>query len=160
MRTALKPLCMLALGAALTGLGVHSAAALSITPISQGTQPGGMIVSVVQITFNPGDVVPWHYHTGHGWGTVVSGSLTEDEGCDKPLSTLAAGTSFAEIPGKVHRVFNFGTTPAIMTFVVIYPGCDKATIFVTGPRCEGNSGKSHLEKIPECDEDGDRTEKE
>lgn len=158
MKASTKILTTLALLATLACLGGRTASALTVTPISQGTLPGGQVVSVVQLTFNPGDTVPWHFHTGPGWGTVVAGTLTQDEGCGKPLSTMAAGSSFAEIPGKVHRVFNFGTTPVIVIWVEIYPGCDPdaGTVFVEGPRCEGNSGNSHLEKIPDCsDQEGD-----
>ena len=159
MKTSIKTLAILALAATLGCLEGRPALALSIAPISQGTLPGGQIVSVVQINLDPGDTVPWHYHTGPGWGTIVAGTLTEDEGCGKALSTFAAGSSFSEIPGKVHRVFNFGTALVVIIWVEIYPGCDPnaGTIFVDGPRCKGNSGKSHLEKIPDCsDKDADK----
>ncbi|HEV8544556.1 MAG TPA: protein kinase [Verrucomicrobiae bacterium] len=72
-----------------------------------------------------------------------------------PISegNLAAGSSFSEIPGKVHQVSNLGSVPVVMIWVEIYPACDPngGTIFVSGPRCEGRSGKSHLEKVPDCD---------
>ncbi len=138
--------------ASITTFWTLSASALSITPISQGTLPTGQILVVVQINLDPGDAFPWHYHTGPGWGTIVSGSLIEDEGCDNALNPLSAGSSFSEIPGQVHRVFNPGPSPTIMTWVEIFPGCDPnaGTVFVDGPGCEGNSGRSHLESVPSC----------
>lgn len=152
MQRSNKSLGILALLTTLAGLEVRPASAFSVAPISQGTLAGGQIVSVVQLTFNPGDTVPWHFHTGPGWGTVVTGTLTQDEGCGQPMTTFATGSSFAEIAGKVHRVFNFGTTPVIVIWVEIYPSCDPnaGTVFVEGPDCEGNSGRSHLEPIPDC----------
>jgi quercetin dioxygenase-like cupin family protein len=127
---------------------------LSVTPVSQGLLPSGDIIVVELITLDPGDAVPWHYHTGRGWGTITTGTLTEDEGCDSPLNTLAAGSAFAEIPGRVHRVFNDGSVPAVFCWVEIYPACDpnNGTIVVNGPKCIGNSGKSRLEKVPSCGE--------
>ena len=127
--------------------------ALTVTPISQGDLPGGEVISVVQFTIDPGESIPWHFHTGPGWGTIVTGTLTEDEGCGTSLNTIDAGSSFSETPGRVHRVFNLGSGPVVLTWVEIYPGCDPngGTAFVTGPRCEGQSGRSHLEKIPDCE---------
>jgi quercetin dioxygenase-like cupin family protein len=128
------------------------AAALSAIPISQGQLPSGEIISIIQLTLDPGDTVPWHYHTGPGWGTIVSGTLTEDEGCGTTLNVYVAGSAFAETPGKVHRVFNYGNVPLVLTWTEIYPGCDPdgGTVFVDGPRCEGSSGRSHLEKVVVC----------
>lgn len=128
--------------------------ALSVTPVSQGLLPSGDIIVVELITLDPGDAVPWHYHTGPGWGTISAGTLTEDEGCGSPLNTLTAGSAFAEIPGRVHRVFNAGSVSAVFCWVEIYPACDpnNGTIVVNGPKCIGNSGKSQIEKIPSCGE--------
>jgi len=138
---------------AVAGLGwTEAASGLSVTPVSQGLLASGETISIVLITLDPGDSVPWHFHTGRGWGTLTAGALTEDEGCGNPLNVYAAGSAFAEIPGRVHRVFNFGSVTAVFTWTEIYPACDPngGTIFVSGPNCEGNSGKSHLEKIPAC----------
>lgn len=98
--------------------------------------------------------VPWHYHTGPGWGTIISGTLTEDEGYGTELNIYPAGSAFSEIPGRVHRVFNYGTVQAVFSWVEVYPACDthQGTIFVNGPRCLGNSGRSRLEPIPDCDD--------
>jgi hypothetical protein len=116
------------------------------------------MVAIVQLTLEPNESVPWHFHTGAALVTIVSGTLTEDEGCGTNPNVYTAGTAFREIPGKVHRVFNYGTVPMVLTWVQLYPGCDPnaGTVFVpNGPRCEGKSGQSHLEKIPPCDEQRD-----
>jgi hypothetical protein len=106
-----------------------------------------------QVTFAPGEAFPWHFHPGPLWGVIVSGTLTEDEGCGTALNVYPAGSAFSETPGRVHRVFNNGTEPVVINFTTVVPPCYanyNSTIFVDGPRCEGNSGRSHLEKIPPC----------
>ena len=106
-----------------------------------------------QVTFDPGESFPWHFHLGQLWGIIISGTLTEDEGCGSALNVYPAGTAFAEILGRVHRVFNFGTVPVVIKFATIMPSCYgnyHDTVLVDGPRCEGQSEKSHLEKVPAC----------
>src|SRR6266404_2727695 len=86
-------------------------------------------------------------------GEIVSGTLTEDEGCGTALNVYPAGSAFSETPGRVHRVFNYGTEPVVINFAAVLPPCYanyNNAIFVDGPRCEGTSGRSHLEKIPPC----------
>lgn len=131
----------------------QSAEALTFVPLGEGTLASGQIVSMFQVTFAPGESFPWHFHPGPLWGIIVSGTLTEDEGCGTPLNVYLAGSAFSETPGRVHRVFNFGTVPVVINFTTIVPSCYanyNSTIFVSGPNCEGASGKSHLEKIPAC----------
>ena len=115
--------------------------------------PSGQIVSMFQVTFDPGESFPWHFHTGPLWGVIVSGTLTEDEGCGTPLNVYPTGSAFSETPGRVHRVFNYGTVPVVINFTSIAAPCYanyNITIFVDGPNCEGASGRAHLEKIPAC----------
>jgi hypothetical protein len=78
--------------------------------------------------------------------TDAGRTLTEDEGCGTPIHVLQAGSAFSEVPGRVHRVSNNGTTPAVMIWMVVYPICDGHSGIVTtnGPVREG------LAKIPEC----------
>jgi len=142
--TALATVCALAC----------SAKAATFVPLGVGALPSGEFVESFQFTLNPGESVPWHFHPGPLYGIVVSGTLTEDEGCGNDLNVLKAGSAFSETAGKVHRVFNYGTGPVTIVFTGIFPPCYgnyNITIFVPdGPRCEGNSGKAHLEKIPAC----------
>jgi len=141
-------------GILITGLlSTQSTAAFSFVPFGEGTLPSGQIVSMYQVTFDPGESFPWHFHLGPLWGIIVSGTLTEDEGCGTALNVYPAGTAFAEIPSRVHRVFNFGAVPVVINFATIMPSCDgnyHDAILVDGPSCEGDSGQSHLEKIPPC----------
>ncbi len=135
-------------------LGAQSAGAVTLTLVSQGQFPSGKILQIVMVTVNPGESIPWHYHTGTGWVTVVSGTLTDDAGCGAPLVTHPAGSVATEPAGHVHRLFNFGSEPAVFTGTLIFPGCDpnNGTVFVSGPNCEGNSGNSHREPIPHCND--------
>jgi quercetin dioxygenase-like cupin family protein len=107
---------------------------------------------MTQLTLNPGESIPWHYHTGLGLRVVLSGTLTEDEGCNTPLVSHPAGSAFDEPPGKVHRVFNLGSDPVVVIRTDILPSCyqHQGTVFVTGPECEGDSERSHLEPIAPC----------
>ena len=107
-----------------------------------------------QVTFAPGESFPWHFHPGPLWGVIVSGTLTEDEGCGTALNVYPAGSAFSETPGRVHRVFNYGTEPVVINVAGVFPPCYanyNSNIFVNGPRCEGNSGQSLLENVPPCE---------
>ena len=150
--TRLKMFGRVGLGAGM--VWAQSAAAFSIVPISQGQLASGNIALIVQITLNPGETVPWHYHTGPALVTVISGTLTEDVGCGTPMAAYSAGNALTETAGHVHRLFNLGHDPVVFTGVAIFPDCDpnNGTVFVNGPSCEGKSGQSHREEIPVCDD--------
>jgi quercetin dioxygenase-like cupin family protein len=142
-----------ALFLALGLLSANIASAFDFVPFGEGTLPSGKIVSMFQVTFAPGESFPWHFHPGPIWGVIVSGTLTEDEGCGTALKVYAAGSAFSETPGRVHRVFNYGTEPVVINFTAVVPPCYanyNSSIFVDGPRCEGTSARSLLEKIPPC----------
>ena len=128
-----------------------SAKALGFVPLGEGALPSGNLVQNFQFTIDPGESVPWHYHPGSIYGVIVSGTLTEDEGCGQPVKAISAGSAFFEETGKVHQVFNYGTGPVVIIFTFIVPPSYAGytgTIFVDGPRCEGKSGRSHLESPP------------
>jgi quercetin dioxygenase-like cupin family protein len=134
-------------------LSANIATAFDFVPFGEGTLPNGKIVSMFQVTFAPGESFPWHFHPGPIWGVIISGTLTEDEGCGTALKVYSAGDAFSETPGRVHRVFNYGTEPVVINFAGVFPPCYanyNSSLFVDGPRCEGTSGRSHLEKIPPC----------
>ncbi len=138
-------------------LWAQSASAVTLTVVSQGQFPSGKILQIVMVTVNPGESIPWHYHTGTGWVTVISGTLTDDAGCGAPLVTHSAGSVATEPAGHVHRLFNYGAEPAVFTGTLIFPGCDpnNGTVFVNGPSCEGNSGQSQKQPIPDCNDESD-----
>jgi quercetin dioxygenase-like cupin family protein len=143
-----------ALFLALGLLSANIASAFDFVPFGEGTLPNGNIVSMFQVTFAPGESFPWHFHPGPLWGVIVSGTLTEDEGCGTELNVYPAGSAFSETAGRVHQVFNYGTEPVVINFAGVFPFCYanyNSSIFVDGPRCEGNSGRSHLERIPPCE---------
>ena len=143
-------------GTLLLALGLLSAniaSAFDFVPFGEGTLPNGKIVSMFQVTFAPGESFPWHFHPGPLWGVIISGTLTEDEGCGTALKVYPAGSAFSETPGRVHRVFNYGSEPVVINFAAVVPACYanyNSSIFVDGPRCEGTSGRSQLEQIPPC----------
>ncbi len=146
-------------GMAMALLWLQPAGAVTITPVSQGQLPSGQIIQIVMIVINPGETIPWHYHTGTGWLTVVSGTVTEDVGCGSAMVSHTAGSATMEPPGRVHRLFNFGQEPVVCTGAAIFPGCDpnNGTVFVNGPHCLGNSGKSQREPVPDCGDPGDES---
>jgi quercetin dioxygenase-like cupin family protein len=129
-----------------------AAGAETIVLLGEGQLPSGDFIVLTQLTINPGDTVSWHYHTGLGLRVVVGGTLTEDEGCGNPLIPHPAGSAFEEAAGHVHQLFNLGTDPVVVLRTDILPPCylHKGTIFVTGPSCEGDSGRSHLVPIEPC----------
>ena len=78
-----------------------TAYALTQEPLAQGTIPfselfhGPATVTVVKITLQPGDIVPWHYHPGKVYVVVQSGTITEDSGCGGS-EVITAGQAFEE----------------------------------------------------------------
>src|SRR5258705_5368495 len=71
------------------------------------------------LTVKPGEVVPWHYHPGHAFNVVKSGTLTLEDGCGRVL-TLRPGQGFEAIDGRVHRPKNLGDTDVVVydTFIL------------------------------------------
>jgi quercetin dioxygenase-like cupin family protein len=144
----------LLIGGFTTGLLLASqpVKAITVTPLGKGQLPSGDFIVMTQLTLDPGESVGWHYHPGTGVRVVLSGTLTEDEGCNNPLVDHTAGSAFQEDPGHVHRIFNLGSVPVVVLRTDILPPCyvTQGTIFVSGPNCEGNSGRSHLVPIDPC----------
>ena len=151
-RLARLPGVMGAVGLAAGLLMCQSVAAITVIPLGKGQLPSGDFIVMSQLILNPGESVGWHYHPGTGLRVVLSGTLTEDAGCGAPLVAHTAGSAFQEDPGHVHRIFNLGNEPVMVQRTDILPACyvNQGTIFVDGPDCEGNSGKSHLEPIEPC----------
>src|SRR5437764_1127676 len=60
--------------------------------------------------------------------------------------------AFGRITAKP-KLAPYGTEPVVINFAAVLPPCYanyNNAIFVDGPRCEGTSGRSHLEEIPPC----------
>jgi len=151
MKTSLKTLASTALLATVVGGLPSNAKAIGFMPLGEGALPSGTLLQDLQVTINPGESIPWHYHPGPVYVVIVSGTITEDTGCGQPVVAHGVGSAFFEETGKVHQVFNYGTVPVviIVTFIVPPAYADyTGQISVDGPRCEGKSGRSHLESPP------------
>ncbi|MBM3511352.1 MAG: cupin domain-containing protein [Alphaproteobacteria bacterium] len=82
----------------------------------------GFNITVVRVTFPPGGFSPAHTHPGAVFVYVLSGRIASqlDGG---PVGTYAAGQSFFEPPGAIHRFAeNPSTTePAVILAAFIAP---------------------------------------
>ena len=110
------------LAAVLIGVTVHSQTTsilLEGTIADSQMFEGRTKVIVRTLTVKPGEVVPWHYHPGHAFNIVKSGTLTIEDGCGR-VQTLAPGQGFEAIDGRVHRPQNLGDTDVIVydTFIL------------------------------------------
>ena len=140
MKTSVMMLASSALLATLLGGMPSSAKAAPLfEPLGEGVLPSGKFVQNFWYTIHPGETVPWHYHPGRIYGVIVSGTLTEEKGCGRPVEAISAGSAFTEAPRAIHRVFNYGTEPVVIVFTFIVPPSYAhytGTIFVAGPRCD------------------------
>jgi quercetin dioxygenase-like cupin family protein len=85
-----------------------------------------------ELTFQPGDATPWHYHPGPTLVTVKEGEITFTQGSCRAV-TYHAGQSFVEgQPGTVGRAQNTGTTIARVNVAFITP-VGSATTFPVAP---------------------------
>jgi quercetin dioxygenase-like cupin family protein len=107
--------------------------------------PADMAVS--QITMQPGDVIPWHYHPGRAYVVIKSGTLTEDEGCGGS-EVFTAGQAFEEAIPRVHQVRNTGSVPVELYATIIVPAGQPRTVNTAGPLCGPPKNKD------ECTNDG------
>jgi quercetin dioxygenase-like cupin family protein len=81
-------------------------------------------VRTFTLTYDVGAYSGWHQHPGIVIATVVSGTVVQRVGCDKP-KLWTAGQSFTEV--KPHYVSNLyrsqtpGAVPAVLSITQIYP---------------------------------------
>jgi len=108
--------------------------ALGTIPSSELFNGGAADVAVSQITMQPGDVIPWHYHPGRAYVIVKSGTVTEENGCGGN-EVFTAGQAFEEPIPRVHQVRNTGSVPAELFATVIAPAGQPRTINTAGPLC-------------------------
>lgn len=95
---------------------------------------GPAVVTMTQITLQPGDVIPWHYHPGRVYVIVKSGTITEESGCGGS-EVLAAGQAFEDPIPQVHQVSNTGTVPAVLFSTLISAPGQPLAINTGGPLC-------------------------
>jgi hypothetical protein len=123
-------------------------ASLRVNPFPNGVGTD-TVVEQLEFTLPPGCSTGWHYHQGHLWLVVTSGTLTEDRGCGQPLivhDTTQGPAPFTESPGVVHNVTNCGTTDVAIAYQGVGPSCTAGfqdLFVVQGPTC-GADGQ------PEC----------
>jgi quercetin dioxygenase-like cupin family protein len=86
------------------------------------------------LTVRPGEVVPWHYHPGHAFNVVKSGTLTLEDGCGRVL-TLTPGQGFEAIDGRVHRPKNLGDTDVVVYDTLILREGEPTTVELPERRC-------------------------
>ena len=136
----------------LLGVSVYSA---TTNILVEGTIPdskvfdGPVRVTVRVLTIKSGEALPWHYHPGHAFNVVKSGTLTVEDGCGGEQK-LTPGQGFEEMSGRVHRGKNVDATDAVVydTFITA-PG--KPTT-VTIPANERRCGPP--KDIDECRNEG------
>ena len=124
----------------LISIAAVTAYALTSVRLALGTIPFSVLfngpadVAVSQITMQPGDVIPWHYHPGRAYVVVKSGTVTEEDGCGSS-EVFTAGQAFEEPIPRVHQVRNTGSVPAELFATIIVPAGQPRTI---------NTGRSTL----------------
>ncbi len=104
-------------------------------------------VIVRALTVKPGEVVPWHYHPGHAFNIVKSGTLTIEDGCGR-VQTLPPGQGFEAIDGRVHRPKNLGNTDVVIYDTFILQDGKPLTTNLPERRCGPPN------KVDECKNDG------
>lgn len=97
---------------------------------------GPASVEVFELTLQPGDVFPWHFHPGPAFVVVQQGTITEQHACKRPRS-WSEGAAFQELPNEIHQVMNNGTKPVKLYVTLIYPKfADADTVFLNNtPTC-------------------------
>ena len=122
-------------------------------PIATASLPDGEVVEQYTFTLCPGEETGWHYHQGNIWVVVISGTLTEDHGCNQPLEVHNAGTAFAELPGVVHNVTNSGNAIATVAVQGVGPSCTAGfndLVPLNGPVCDESGNNPKRVKDPDC----------
>ena len=136
-----------------TGLAISGYAAVVSVRLAQGTIASSELfngpaeVTMTQITMQPGDVIPWHYHPGTVYAVIKTGTITEDSGCGGS-EVFTAGQAFEEPIPRVHQVRNTGSEVAQIFVTFIVPSGQPRTINTGGPLCGPPTNKD------QCKADG------
>ncbi len=135
------------------GISAPRAHAFSFTPNGIGVLPDGKLAESYELSFDPDESFPWHFHPGTLNVIVTQGTLTEDRGCGQPLLVHNAGSAFQEPPGVVHMVTNNGSQTVVLQISGVIPSCFNNyndDVEVGGPDCSGSSTHAQIEKVPRC----------
>jgi quercetin dioxygenase-like cupin family protein len=84
------------------------------------------ILSLVEVTYQPGAGSPVHLHANGVMAYVVSGAIASKVG-DEPEHTFHAGDAWWEPPGAVHRVSRNASATEPATLLAIYIAPRSAT---------------------------------
>lgn len=97
---------------------------------------GPVKLTVRELTMKPGEELPWHYHPGHAFNVVKSGTLTVDDGCGG-VQKLTPGQGFEEMNGRVHRGKNVDATDVVVYDTFFTSAGKPTTVNIPGnvPRC-------------------------
>ena len=82
------------------------------------------------ISFAPGEVGAWHYHSGPLFNVVTQGTVTVEDGCGGKQS-YTVGQAFEE-GGRVHRPKNLGGVPTFAYQMFVVPLGEPTTVNVPG----------------------------
>jgi quercetin dioxygenase-like cupin family protein len=98
---------------------------------------GPASVEVFELTLQPGDALPWHFHPGAAFVVVQQGTITEQHACKRPRN-WSEGAAFQELPNEIHQVMNNGKKPVKLYVTLIYPKfADSDTVLLTTPpKCD------------------------
>jgi quercetin dioxygenase-like cupin family protein len=77
------------------------------------------ILSLVEVTYRPGEGSPPHLHTNGVMAYVVSGAIASKVG-DEPEQRFRAGEAWWEPPGAIHRVSRNASPTEPATLLAIY----------------------------------------
>jgi quercetin dioxygenase-like cupin family protein len=88
---------------------------------------GPATMSVRELTLEPGEVTPWHYHPGVVLVAVKSGALTREVGCGAER-TYVAGEAFEEFDSDIHRAKNPTSEPIVVYDIFMIPQGQPQTV--------------------------------
>ena len=139
-------------------VSVHSATTnipVDAKIVVEGTIPdskvfnGAVRLTVRALTIKPGEELPWHYHPGHAFNVVKSGTLTVDDGCGGEKK-LTPGQGFEEMSGRVHRGKNVDATDVVVYDTFITSVSKPTTVNIPGNERRCGPPKD----TEECQNDG------
>jgi quercetin dioxygenase-like cupin family protein len=101
---------------------------------------GKLRVTIVEVTYGPGEASPPHSHPCPVIGFIVEGALrTQVKG--EAVAIYKAGQSFYEAPNRVHQISANASTKRPVKFLAYFV-CDQETpLSVAPPQNAGKGGK-------------------
>lgn len=152
-RSSWKTIVTASFAMGLLGLTVQSPTTANI--LIDGTIPdskvfeGPVRLTVRELTLKPGEALPLHYHPGHVFIAVKSGTLTVEDGCGEQKK-LTSGQGLEKWNGRVHRGKNVDATDVIV-YDIFFTSPAKPTT-VTIPANERRCGPP--KDVNECTNNG------